>query len=66
MTGQYWCLSCEEQSVGLYDVREDMLVCRTNDYVPQEIIKHEPSAENVETAPSANYRASVSAKSRKG
>lgn len=66
MTGQYWCLSCEEQSVGLYDVREDILVCRTNDYVPQEIIKHEPSAENVETAPSANYRASVSAKSRKG
>jgi len=65
MKGQYWCPSCKEQSVGLYDSREDILVCRTNDYVPQEIIKHKPSSKNSESAPSAHYRASVSGKKRK-
>ena len=65
MTGQYWCQSCETQSVGLYDAKADTIVCRKGDYVPQEIIKHKPSAKNVKSFDSANYRASVSGESRK-
>lgn len=62
MCGQYWCEVCQEQSDGLLDMRTGEIVCRENDYIPQEIIKHKPDERNKESAPSAHYRASVTGK----